>query len=555
MKRPGSSLLTMVNNYFTLCRIVPELRKRFTGQVCSEAFSYRKDTLALVFDSGDKDDAGIECSVSPGIQHITAYSEITKKKKNVVNFFEALLPAELKAIDIAEYDRVIRFTFDKFLLYFTIRGKQSNVITLDSNDTIETFKQEEEADIKELVRYFRELQYTSSFLLPSLPEAEGENAVAELRKDRPYISREIAKELQIRIARFPEEKPVSLLQKILLEIQREPYALFVSGFPKTVSIAPVTFAQPPDAVIERKETVTAAVAAYIRMKSSLKNFEEDFKRIEKYLDKELSYFASKINKLRGRVEKGSREEEYSNMANLLLSNLYRMKRGMKSITLENFYDEGNEIAIPLKEDKSPNENAEIYFKKARGEKINYRKSLELLDAAKERYEKLKQYLSELKAAEKREELKELIKELKIPVQKMQDGKEESRFNFKEYIIEGKFHVWVGRDSANNDVLTLKFAKQNDYWFHARAVPGSHVVLRGDNPKEPVPKNILKKAASLAAYHSKAKTAGTVPVSYTFKKYVIKKKGMPPGKVALMKEDVLLVRPGIPDGCEFVRDEE
>ncbi len=98
--------------------------------------------------------------------------------------------------------------------------------------------------------------------------------------------------------------------------------------------------------------------------------------------------------------------------------------------------------------------------------------------------------------------------------------------FKHYIIDGKYHLYVGKDSKNNDLLTTRFAKQNDYWFHARGSSGSHVVLRVENIKDPVPKNVLKKAAAIAAYHSKAKTAGVVPVAFTFKKYVVKKKGDP-----------------------------
>ena len=115
-------------------------------------------------------------------------------------------------------------------------------------------------------------------------------------------------------------------------------------------------------------------------------------------------------------------------------------------------------------------------------------------------------------------------------------------------------MYVGKDSKNNDLLTTKFAKQNDYWFHARSVSGSNVVLRVENTKEAIPKNVLKRTAALAAYHSKAKTAGVVPVAYTFKKYVIKKKGFPIGTVHLLKEDVLLVKPEIPKGCEFVKED-
>ncbi|MEJ2103625.1 MAG: NFACT RNA binding domain-containing protein [Ignavibacteriaceae bacterium] len=148
----------------------------------------------------------------------------------------------------------------------------------------------------------------------------------------------------------------------------------------------------------------------------------------------------------------------------------------------------------------------------------------------------------------------MMKEFKIKQTTNKEQKEDISVKFKHYVIDGKFNVFVGKDSKNNDLLTTKFAKQNDYWFHARSVSGSHVVLRVDNVKEAVPKNVLKKTAALAAFHSKAKTAGVVPVAFTFKKYVVKKKGDPTGTVHLLREDVLLVKPEIPAGCEFIVDE-
>ncbi len=144
-----------------------------------------------------------------------------------------------------------------------------------------------------------------------------------------------------------------------------------------------------------------------------------------------------------------------------------------------------------------------------------------------------------------------MKELKIKSGEKKELTDDIKSKFKHYIIDGRYDVFVGKDSTNNDLLTMKFAKQNDYWFHARSVPGSHVVLKVTNTKEPVPKNILKNAAAIAAYHSKAKTSGLAPVSYTFKKYVTKKKGMEPGKVILLREEVLLVKPEIPKNCEYI----
>jgi len=148
-----------------------------------------------------------------------------------------------------------------------------------------------------------------------------------------------------------------------------------------------------------------------------------------------------------------------------------------------------------------------------------------------------------------------MKKLKIKQTDESETKEDLGSKFKQYLIESKYKVYVGKDSKNNDLLTTRFAKQNDYWFHARGASGSHVIIKVENTKEAIPKNVLKKAAALAAYHSKAKTAGVVPVAFTFKKYVVKKKGDPVGTVHLLREDVLLVKPEIPIGCEYISSQD
>jgi len=135
-------------------------------------------------------------------------------------------------------------------------------------------------------------------------------------------------------------------------------------------------------------------------------------------------------------------------------------------------------------------------------------------------------------------------------QSQQDDKKD-KLMFRHFMIENKYHIFVGKDGRNNDLLTTKFAKQNDFWFHARSVSGSHVVLRVENTKEVIPKNILMKTASVAAFYSKAKTSKLVPVTYTLKKYVNKNARHEVGQVTVTKENVLLVKPEIPKDCEAV----
>lgn len=111
-----------------------------------------------------------------------------------------------------------------------------------------------------------------------------------------------------------------------------------------------------------------------------------------------------------------------------------------------------------------------------------------------------------------------------------------------YTLEGGWRVLAGRSDADNDYLSIKLARANDWWFHVRGMPGSHVVLRVP-PDGPEPdKAALEGAAAVAAFHSKARSGGVVPVSATQGRYVSKPRGAKPGTVEIRKERVLKVRP-------------
>lgn len=278
------------------------------------------------------------------------------------------------------------------------------------------------------------------------------------------------------------------------------------------------------------------------------------KLVRNHIERELKKVTSKIQNLQGLIERGSKEEEYNKYGKLLLANLGAIKSRMSSIIVEDIISGGDKIKIDLNPSLSPQKNVEYYFDKSRSDKIAFAKNIQLFENAKKDYEHLKKLMNSLNEIDSTKKLDELMKTLRIKQPQESEAKEDLGSKFKQYLIEGKYKVYVGKDSKSNDLLTTRFAKQNDYWFHARGSSGSHVVLRVENTKEPIPKYILKKAAAIAAYHSKSKTSGTAAVAYTFKKYVVKKKGDPVGTVHLLREDVLLVKPEIPNGCEFVTND-
>lgn len=115
----------------------------------------------------------------------------------------------------------------------------------------------------------------------------------------------------------------------------------------------------------------------------------------------------------------------------------------------------------------------------------------------------------------------------------------------EYTLPGPWTVLVGRTDRDNDYLSLKVAKANDYWFHVRGMPGSHVVLQVPAGEEP-DRETLKRAAAIAAYHSKAREGGVVPVSCTQARFVTKPHRAKSGTVQIRRETVLKVRPGLDD---------
>ena len=114
----------------------------------------------------------------------------------------------------------------------------------------------------------------------------------------------------------------------------------------------------------------------------------------------------------------------------------------------------------------------------------------------------------------------------------------------EYELPDEWMVLAGKTDADNDRLSLRIARPNDWWFHVRGMPGSHVILRAKDGEEP-DRDTLKGAAAIAAYHSKARNGGMVAVSCTQARFVSKPRGAKPGTVSIRKESVLKVRPAIP----------
>jgi predicted ribosome quality control (RQC) complex YloA/Tae2 family protein len=117
--------------------------------------------------------------------------------------------------------------------------------------------------------------------------------------------------------------------------------------------------------------------------------------------------------------------------------------------------------------------------------------------------------------------------------------------YRQFDLDPMWFVLVGRNNRENDQLTFHTATPTDLWFHAHRVPGSHVVLKSRGMTGSPPAEILERAACVAAYYSKAKHSGLVPVIYTQRKYVRKPRGAKPGQVVCEREKMIMVEPVLP----------
>ncbi len=550
MRKIYFSFKVMYRNYFVLNRLVLELAPLLNGAVIMSAFSQEKDKLILQLFKNE-DEFFLELSLNPGNPYLIYRESFNRAKKNTVDFFNDYFPQKVESVQIAKDDRIIRFLGESGSFYFAIRGKFTNFYFVNNEKNISSFEKLEANFSNELAMEFSQKIYLNNFNILSF---ENYSNIETARTDFPIIGKEITIEYKTRYNDENSSEFGNRLKKLLSEIKEGSFSICVETSSGSVHLSPSSFSIFPFEEKEHFNSLIEALNFFLRKKFSLESVFSKKKLIVKFIDRELAKLSQRLNSIKTRIDRGNRESEYNKIANLLLINIYKAKHGANNVEVEDIYEENKIIQIKLDPIISAKKNVDVYFDKSKNERISYAKAQEMYTKVQLEFNRMKEYQLKAQQAVSIDEHLEIMKELKI---KMDDGykqKDDLKIKFKQYIVDEKYQVFVGKDSQNNDLLTTKFAKQNDYWFHARSVSGSHVVLRIDNTKETVPKSVLKKTASLAAYHSKAKTAGMVPVSYTFKKYVIKKKGMEAGKVALLKEDVLIVRPEIPPGCEYVSNE-
>jgi predicted ribosome quality control (RQC) complex YloA/Tae2 family protein len=250
------------------------------------------------------------------------------------------------------------------------------------------------------------------------------------------------------------------------------------------------------------------------------------------INKSIKKKRKKIEKLILELEDASKEEIWKQQAELLKANFIQLKTGMKTIILKNYYeDDFPDIEIKLDMKKTAKQNIEFYFKK-------YRKAR---DGKKKINEQIT--LTELEIDRAEKEIFELEEMDFIPSSKIDSNKRKSnqKSGYKKLVINEDWVIYIGRTSKENDELTTRFAKPNDWWFHTRIFRGTHIILRNLKKKD-LPDKMKFLCCRLAAYYSKAKKSTNVPVDFTEIRYVRKPRGAAAGYVTYKNQKTLYVDP-------------
>lgn len=306
-----------------------------------------------------------------------------------------------------------------------------------------------------------------------------------------------------------------------------PNVAYVAGKPVEFCALPLTMydqTTPFDSMSALLENFYAEKDALsrIRQKSS------DLRRIvQTALERDVKKYDLQLRQMKDTEKR----DTYRTYGELLNAYGYGAAPGAKSLTVQNYYTD-EEVTIPLDETLSATENAKRYFEKYNKLKRTYEALSELTKEVKSEIDHLESIATSLDIALCEADLAEIKEELtESGYIRRKGGAKKEKITSRpfHYVSSDGFHVYVGKNNFQNDALTFKFATGNDWWFHAKKIPGSHVVVKLGNAQE-LPDRTFEEAARLAAYYSKGREQEKVEVDYVQKKHVKKPAGAKPGFV-------------------------
>jgi len=550
----------MINNYYTLREIVREAVLYAEEADIIECYTQERNRLVIT--TSGKENKSLIISCEPRQNFLYLRDAVHRARKNTFDTLTNIRGKKITDISLHPSDRQITLLLgDNSSVIVQFFGARSNVYEVDRDYHItDAFLRTKEVIGTKIVspKQIPDPPRTYEEFNAALFSARDQTIKQSLKQHLVLFGATLHKELVTRSGLVTETEITALstefrtrLWDSYVEITEElnepsPRIYYEDGTPVEMGLIHLVqhYGKP-----ERPfQFCSDAVRTFVNVSHKKKSIESSKKEIYTRLSNELKKAERAVGAINKELTEGDRSSAYEQLGKILLSYPNEDTKGKQTIKLQDISDPGTVITIPVDPKRTTIQNAQHYFERARKARQARREAERRSASVDKRFRELQIMLNEIASIEDNNELTSFFRThqktlSKIGIRMSKESKEE--LPFRVFRVAGDFEVWTGKSSANNDLLTMKYAKPNDLWFHARGASGSHVVLKTGGSKDTVPKEAILQAASIAAYYSKMKTSKLVPVAMTDRKYVRKRKGDPPGTVILSREKVIMVEPKLP----------
>lgn len=294
--------------------------------------------------------------------------------------------------------------------------------------------------------------------------------------------------------------------------------------------------------LARKEfaSISQVLSTYYATKNTLTRIRQKSADLRHVVQTTLERNRKKYDLQAKQLRDTQNREKYKVYGELINAYGYNLAPGSKNLTALNYYT-GQEVTIPLDPTMTPQENSQKYFAKYNKQKRTFEALSDLIQETADDIQYLESISNALDIALSEADLAQIKEE------QIQSGYVRRKFTKKKvkltskplhYVSSDGYHMYVGKNNLQNDELTFSFATGNDWWFHAKGAPGSHVIVKSNG--EELPDRTFEEAGRLAAYYSKNRGSDKVEIDYVEKKHVKKPNGAKPGFVVYYTNYSLMI---------------
>ena len=455
--------------------------------------------------------------------------------------------ALIESIEQIENDRIVEITVSnkneigdhiQATLIIEIMGKHSNILLVDksSHKILEVIKH-----VGFSQNSYRTLLPGSTYIAPPSTESRNPFTIQDEKLFEILQTQELtAKNLQSLfqgLGRDTANELENILVSDKLSTFRNFFGQETKPFLTETSFSPVPFA---NQVGEPFTSLSDLLDTYYKDKAERDRVKQQASELIRRVENELQKNRHKLKKQEKELLATDNAEEFRQKGELLTTFLHQVPNDQDQVTLDNYYT-NQPITISLDKALTPSQNAQRYFKRYQKLKEAVKYLTELIEETKATILYLESVETVLNQAGL-EEIAEIREELIQTgfIRRRQREKIQKRKKPEQYLAsDGKTIIYVGRNNLQNEELTFKMARKEELWFHAKDIPGSHVVISGNlDPSDEVKTD----AAELAAYFSKGRLSNLVQVDMIEVKKLNKPSGGKPGFVTYTGQKTLRVTP-------------